>query len=511
MYFVVIVAFALLLADGLPPAALNILPLDLADPVSLAGATRSTVGLACGLTALVALCATIVNRLALRAVDGTPDGLDTAQERYTWGGFVVLGLLGASLGLLFVFTPWPLLVRRVWELDDFLLLADLVLLAPFLASLVLAWLMLYPTDRVIRSAGMQQRVDDGAAPRPIWGPGTYLLYKLRHQVFVIAVPMMMVLLAKHLIEPHRERIAAFTHVWWAPDALMGVAVAFTLLLAPLFVRFIWATRSLPPGELRSRLEAQCRRMRLRHRDILVWDSQGLIVNAAVMGFVAPLRYVMLSDGLIETMSPRQIEAVFAHEAGHVRHHHLQFFVVFATLSMLVVGGFLEVLIRVAPIGPGLLQLLAMATTLAVWGAGFGWVSRHFERQADVFGVRAITPDVELCSADCAVHGGDASGLASAPEARGGLCLSAARIFGNTLHRIADLNGIPRDAPSWRHGSIHSRCRLLESLADQPAAVRRFDRRLWRIKAGMVGLTVVGLSIAAWLYWPAELARRVFGG
>jgi STE24 endopeptidase len=175
--------------------------------------------------------------------------------------------------------------------------------------------------------------------------------------------------------------------------------------------------------------------------------------------------------------------------------------------MLIVGGLLEILIRWAVVDLGTLQLIAMAGTLVVWGAGFGWVSRCFERQADVFSVRAITPDVELCSPDCAVHAvGGASGPA-ASRTGAGLCLGAALLFGRTLQRIADLNGIPRDAPSWRHGSIDSRCRLVYALADHPGALRRFDRALWGLKAGMVSLTLLGIAAAAWIYWPAQLFNR----
>jgi len=40
------------------------------------------------------------------------------------------------------------------------------------------------------------------------------------------------------------------------------------------------------------------------------------------------------------MNERQVEAVFGHEAGHVKHYHIHFYLLFAALSMLVVGGVL---------------------------------------------------------------------------------------------------------------------------------------------------------------------------
>lgn len=531
MYFVVIVAFALLLADGLPPARWTLFHIDVTDPADVRFAAFLTAGIAACLLLLVGIVAAVGNRLAVRRHDGTHDGLDRVQEIYNTWSVVVLGAILLSLMFLLIATPWIPIVRTGWGLGRIPLAAELAILTPFFTSVFLAWACLYPADRLIRTAAMEQRVQDGARARPVWGLTEYLFYKFRHQVLLIAVPMTFVLLAKHYIDLYRAALNAATRIPWAADALIGLSSGLVLLCAPVVVAWTWATSPLAKGGLRDRLDAQCRRIGLRYRDILVWDSQGLIVNAAVMGFIAPLRYVMLSDGLLETMRPQQIEAVFGHEAGHVRHYHLQYFVVFAVLSMLIVGGVLEIVIRTLAIDPAILQLLAMALTLLVWGAGFGWVSRRFERQADIFGVRAITPDIEPCNVPCAVHGvtgahaaadvapgrvadaaneavvaTDYARLAPTPAA---LCLSAANVFGSTLQRIAELNGIPLQAPSWRHGSIASRCQLILKLASDPNAAARFDRRLWTIKAAMVTLTLIGVGIATWLYWPTEFIRELF--
>ncbi|MCK6455754.1 MAG: M48 family metallopeptidase [Phycisphaerae bacterium] len=502
MYFLVILAFALLLTDDLPPARLNLLPYDPVDPLSAATALQSAAMIAFGLVAIAALAGLVVNHSALRVRRGTPFDIERTQERYTRGQVALLGLLAVSLLFLFICTPWMPLVRGLHAPWSWPLVSDVIIIAPFILSIVAIWFVLYPADTVIRAAAVRQRALEGVAPRPIWPVAEYLVYKLRHQILIIAGPMALVLAAKHVLDVYRGPIVTATRVPWAADALLGIASGTVLLIAPAFVRHIWSTHVLPPGELRDRLERQCRRMGLRYREILVWNSHGLVVNAAVMGFVKPLRYVLLSDGLIETMAPRQIEAVFGHEAGHVRHHHLQFFVLFAIVSMLAVGGLLEILVRAVRLDVGMLQLIAMAATIVVWGFGFGWVSRRFERQADVFGVRAITPDMDSCTPSCPVHA--AGPVDSVDLKRSPLCLGAAHLFGQTLGEIADLNGIPRDAPSWRHGSINSRCRLLHRLAENPAAVRGFDRRVWRVKVGLIVLCVIGSAVATWLYWPSEL-------
>lgn len=517
MYFLVIIAFSLLLANGLPPPEANLIPLDpLRDP-GLNGAALRTLLAAAGTILAAGIVGAIGNRLTLRKTrDPEADGddvLDAALDGQSRAGLMLLITVAAGLIGLMVLTPWVPLVRGIWRLDRLPLVGDLVLIAPFGLSILAGWVALYPSERYIRAAAMRQRVADGLAPRPIWGMLGYLVYRLRHQVLVVAAPMLPVLVLRYFLEGRRGTINAALGVSWGADALLGVSVSIILLFAPLIVRYVWVTQRLPQGELRERLERQCARIGLRYREILVWDSQGLIVNAAVMGFVAPVRYIMLSDGLIESMGPRQIEAVFGHEAGHVRHYHLQFFALFAALSMLVVGGLLEVVVRLlnldAAATQGALQLAAMAGMLVVWAVGFGWVSRQFERQADIFGVRAITADIETCAARCPIHAAD--GLSRDAMREPVLCLSAAQLFGAMLLRIADLNGIPREAHSWRHGSIQNRCELVAKLAERPAEVARFDRRLLTIKWGMALATLGGTLVAAWLYRVDLLVRAVMRG
>lgn len=134
----------------------------------------------------------------------------------------------------------------------------------------------------------------------------------------------------------------------------------------------------------------------------------------------------------------------------------------------------------------------------IWGFGFGWVSRRFERQADVYGVRCIAEGLALCPMPCRVHG-------EAGSLNGDLlCSTAADRFAETLHSVAELNGIPPEARSWRHSSIASRMRFLRHLAQAPDDLQRFDRLLWRIKAFLLVFSLVGGAITVKVYWPAEL-------
>ena len=112
--------------------------------------------------------------------------------------------------------------------------------------------------------------------------------------------------------------------------------------------------------------------------------------------------------------------------------------------------------------PSYISIGALFLIAAAWGVAFGWVSRRFERQADVFGARTVTPPPEGCVVPCKVHH-EANDAASEAKA---LCATGAHTFAAALRRIAALNGIPEEARSWRHSSIASRMRFLEALTLQ---------------------------------------------
>lgn len=345
-----------------------------------------------------------------------------------------------------------------------------------------------------------QGTSEAARPEPVWPLGSYLDFHFRHEFLVVAAPMFLILAASHWIRSYEADIVAACGVSWGSDVLLGTVATAVFVIAPVMLRRIWRTRSLESGPMRERLEALCRQIGLRCRDILVWNSGGMMVNAAVMGVVSPFRYVLLSDALLARMAPRQIEAVFGHEAGHVRHHHMEHFLVFAFLGWLVVGGGMELVARL--VGDGstnggawalAIESVGIAGTALFWGLGFGAVSRRFERQADLHGARCVTPESGECTGSCAVH----LGPETVRNERGRVCATAAALFASALHRVALLNGIPTEERSWRHSSIGSRIRFLTSLAGDPALARRFERTVRGIQLGIWIVAALGTALGTW--------------
>jgi STE24 endopeptidase len=329
-----------------------------------------------------------------------------------------------------------------------------------------------------------------------------LSFNLRHHVLVIAVPLTLILFAADLLRGYERPLQTWSRWVWTPDILLGIFALGVFLMAPVMLARIWKTVPLEDGPVRERLEALCERIGLRCRDILAWHSDGMMINAAVMGVFAPVRYVLLSDGLLATMNVTQIEAVFGHETGHIRHRHMQYFLLFAFVGWLIVAGVMELLAWATATPEGTLTISSatiqgagLAATVLVWGLGFGSLSRRFERQADRFGAWCVTPPPDQCSLPCSVHVGDQTAL----DTEGRVCATGVAVFASALDRVASLNGIPRDERSWRHSSIASRVRFLTSLAGDPARANRFERVIRRLKAGMLTAAIIGTAVCVY-YW-----------
>jgi STE24 endopeptidase len=448
-------------------AALLVSECGPSEPVSGVVGRLALAGVGVALPALFALVVSGLIARRLRA-DFSRRGLLLRrfhQLRRLHAALWLVSVVGISYGL-----GWARLVRFNWHLDRVLLVDELLILAPVLLPLVLSWAAFYEVDRTVRLGPASQTASHGELPTR----SQYVALHFRHYVGVLLLP----LLAFLAVQDTLELIApgAAEEGYQAPVLLGSLAALF--MVFPLLLRLVWQTRSLPPGPLRSRLEEAAGRAGFRARDILVWHTNGMVVNAAVAGFVRRLRYVFLTDALLSRLPDEEIEAVFGHEVGHVRHHHLllRVLAMVAPLSLWVllgqafpeaVGGLSDWLDadwapwgRVAPQMPaGLLMLGAMAAYVLVV---FGYYSRQLEHQADLFGCRWVTAE------------------AGRP---------AVETFTSALERLAASSGAGRQARTWQHASIARRIDFLNQLSHDPKRELRFQRRV-RILGSLVIGTVL---------------------
>jgi len=184
----------------------------------------------------------------------------------------------------------------------------------------------------------------------------------------------------------------------------------------------------------------------------------------------------------------------------VKRHHITFFLLFALISgclITILTHHLQGLDRLTyQIATGVAGVLLVLK----WGLLFGVVSRAFERQADLFGVRTLELAGVPCQGPCAVH---APGKADARADGSAICRTAANLFSETLNDVALLNNIPPEAWSWRHGSIASRSRTLQKYAQDPREVRAFERRVRNMK---LAIAVCAVAAVAGTIWDLELWR-----
>lgn len=111
------------------------------------------------------------------------------------------------------------------------------------------------------------------------------------------------------------------HVVGLLAVYLAVLVAVQILAAPIVVV---ALRAQPlPDETRRRLRRLATRMGVQVRDIRAVPGRAAqVANAAQIGAVPGLRYIVVTDYLLDRLDPDEVEAVVAHELGHVRGHHL---------------------------------------------------------------------------------------------------------------------------------------------------------------------------------------------
>ena len=132
--------------------------------------------------------------------------------------------------------------------------------------------------------------------------------------------------------------------------------------------------------------------------------------------------------------------------------------------------------------------------MVYWGAFFGFLSRRFERQSDLFGARMVDCPGYRDAHACTEHRPDE------PRQDDLVCPNKAWAFSSALQRIAILNGTALGAGSWRHFGISRRMRFIADTVGRPDEVRRYDRRLrifkWLFLLGVLLLAAIVFLLAA---------------
>ncbi len=372
---------------------------------------------------------------------------------------------------------------------DFLIIDEVVTMAPALIAIVAAWWIFHPFEARARDATLIRRLDEGLPVHAAPSRSAWVATQFRTQVLVLLVPLGLLAVAGDVFKAVLAS-SDFEPPTWVATAISASLVIPVAILAPALVVRLLGARPLPAGEVRTTLESMCDRAEVRIRDILLWPTGGRLVNAAVTGFVSRFRWVLLTDGLLETLRREQVMAVMAHELAHARRRHMPWMGVgLVAMSMVLAEAIDPILLalRAARIDAGgadaaiaadlwWMDIIATAVVLVGTLVGFGWISRRFERQADAFAAVRMSVDVEdRPLATVSVEGVDA--------------------MRSALTAVAGVNGVDLKRFTWRHGSIASRQRHLLGLIHRPIDRLPIDRMVRVIEVASV--VAIVLVVGRW--------------
>jgi len=431
------------------------------------------------------LVAHAVIRAAGRRLDrtGDPAALRRAESAAKGYGFYLF----LHAGIAFVSLGWLAAVRAA--VGDLVLVDEALAAAPFLLALMAGWWSFAPIERRLVEATMMRSLDLGEPVHPAPSAGQIVTDRARHLLGIGVVVIGVIVAWAEVVVRAAESLAAEGAIGTGEATSAGVAVAQlavsipVLFAAPLLIRVIWRTAPLAAGELHERIAGLCARLGVRYRTVLIWRTRGAMLNGAVVGLVAPLRYILLTDALIERLPVRELDAVVAHEAAHVKMRHLPWLLfttgVAAAAAGVATAVYFEAQARLFPGSAEGAEIVVLAAGVAAAVMAFGMASRRFERQADAFAARALSED----------------GEAPSPV----VTEEAAETMAAALRRVARLNHVPTGRFGFRHGSIATRVRNLRGLIGVQTDELPIDRGVAWLKRWVVGtaaLTVLAVGALA---------------
>jgi len=378
--------------------------------------------------------------------------------------------------------------------------AELLVPLPYFAMLLVAWLVYYDAERALHRTTVLGPID-----RPFWSRAGYMFNHARQFALLVMLPVLLFAFQQTILRFDPET----TQADWFQIASLA-CMPLLLIAMPLLIKPVLGLTSMPAGPIRERLEALAARLHFRCSDFLLWPTHGAAANAMIVGLVPRIRYVVFTDRILEDLPADELDAVFGHEVGHAKHGHIWNYAAFLALSMTVLAALLLC------IG---MELDAAGVTVPMWArtwvklvpmlfvAGyifvvFGHLSRRCERQADVYGCRAVS----CGDPNCTGHGE----RTLYPERAVGLCATGIRTFVRALERVGLSHGHTEPAAerrslsafvkeifawlaAWQHSTMPRRVTFLLNLIGHPERERRFQRSVTLMRWGLM------LSLVAALY------------
>lgn len=251
-----------------------------------------------------------------------------------------------------------------------------------------------------------------------------------------------------------------------------------VIIGPAMIQKFWRCKPLESGYVRSRIEKLCRRAGLEYSNILYWPIfGGRMITAGIMGLIKKFRYILITEALVRHLEPEEMDAVIAHEIGHVKRKHLHFYLVFFIGYIFLSYTFFDLLIYFIiyadpmyslisssginhdTIISAVFSLIIIIIFFIYFRYIFGYFMRNFERQADTY-VYALFP--------------------------------SAKPLISTFKKIAATTGQSPDKPNWHHFSIKERIEYLNLCEEDKTCIIRQDRKIKKsIAAYLAAIVIIG--------------------
>jgi Zn-dependent protease with chaperone function len=264
-----------------------------------------------------------------------------------------------------------------------------------------------------------------------------------------------------------------------------ILLFFVAIMGPTLIQKFWRCKPIEPGAHRERIENLCRKAGLAYADILYWPIfGGKMITAGVMGLIKRFRYILVTPYLLRILEPDEIDAVIAHEIGHVKRKHLVFYLVFFVGYMLLYFVLADSvqwwLISTEPFYWFLnktgfepfrvisnVKIAVFIVALVIYFRFiFGFYMRNFERQADIYVYTLFDSAKPLIS---------------------------------TLQKIVVTSGQSADRPNWHHFSIKERIDYLRKCESDTKWIslhhQKVKRSIGIFLAGMVLTAIVGYQMS----------------
>lgn len=312
--------------------------------------------------------------------------------------------------------------------------------------------------------------------------GSFITNNLKNNMPIIMPWLLLSLLLDLLQLSHIPLLNQLLASPWGESVILLIFFMALIIIFPLIVTRLWGCRPLPVGTIRDHIEKICQKQKLQYADIMIWPLfEGRVITAAVMGISKRFRYLLLTPALIDAMTSKEIDAVMAHEIGHVKYYHLQLYLLIflgfgllAQLSfypiiyvLLSSDLFFQITLLTNKDPAAALTILSTISMLLLmifyFRFVFGFFMRNFERQADLH-------------AFAVMNGSD--------------------YLVQVFEKIAVLSGNIRDLPCWHHFGLGQRIAFLQKCQLDPSFVSKHHIKVYTALAFYI-LLMISSAIMLW--------------